>query len=991
MAWSKSGCVAYITPDGYAVNVRTFKRDIDTGKWGLGEDATLDIPPEYQGCELVHVSWNHLGTDLVVTDAIGRLLIFNARFVLDRMVLMKTDASVPESEWSPIVGMHWLAIYPHEHKNTIAWSATASNDTWKFDTSSHTFNDARHPVDGLSALLYVRQCGEVRLRYQQGDSVWHEVSAETALLIHALDTFSHAAFASNGDESILLATYDGHEQLYLYQIRIKWSVPPRPNQQNKNFDKPELSITSLSTESNCSPLAPGEHGNDGSSLSDSRISAQLTHLHFLPKTPDQNDGSVPTVQAIFQTPPNVVSCDQTQPQQLPFSILVRWEVQQTQRNVLHSSLDTVTSKRKSVSSVLPQDAFTLRRLEDLVLHSTVLSFYPLWYSMTLAFIYSDGTIEFRKRRSMEVISPNFSDDNVSSLTQAGFTFAIHEPSVHVALSPNHCIAACMQPDGELKLQYMEYTYGSLASEDDNDKKHAAALAAIVLQSATAGNQYFSSDDIYAVMGPLPPKRRSFLVGLMFKGLNINVDCGMTDDSNNHFLLMRHTFFVKSLSVSHLLGLSGPSTRSLPAKVAWLTLNIKSLTQLVTTMMRVHSSPSGEKTAIRPDFVPQMVGIARWIHSCMVFLLDGLFAVGLKVREMAQADPNFKPAEITAAQLNKIIQELNSPALPILFSGFSRMMMLLWRSPLKWAHQSSHEALSKATHVELRRVYQALNLAMSDMPKDCNYILFHHIIQDIHSAVRKTYERQGIRDSADRNAIERKILLGEIPQELLAAVRYHITDYLWGKNYSNDTENGTTAPSENAPANGTDSQFQNLSDRVQATEIMFTSTTWLGLNDSAVSRAWHRQHIVDVIQKCIIRGPPSPPAPSSMSNWTSANGAAAPQGQHHSRDRSNSTSHMLGAGATPFSGLGIAGLGTSLDGNAAVGRKARDKVRACTRCGACMEDLMPGTSGYTNTQVNWLINMGKHCVCGNGWTFMEVPRSMAVVSASERETEKRTGF
>src|SRR5690242_20857878 len=42
IAWSKNGCVAYITPDGAAVHLKVFSRDTETGKWDLGKDVAME-------------------------------------------------------------------------------------------------------------------------------------------------------------------------------------------------------------------------------------------------------------------------------------------------------------------------------------------------------------------------------------------------------------------------------------------------------------------------------------------------------------------------------------------------------------------------------------------------------------------------------------------------------------------------------------------------------------------------------------------------------------------------------------------------------------------------------------------------------------------------------------------------------------------------------------------------------------------------------------
>lgn len=119
IAWSKNGCVAYITPDGAAVRLKVFSRDIKTGKWGLGKDVPLDIPQGREHFPFVHLSWSHLGNDFVVVDAAGRVLNFSCAMALDRMQYFKAELAHPEAEADGVVGLYWLAIYPYEQKVSL--------------------------------------------------------------------------------------------------------------------------------------------------------------------------------------------------------------------------------------------------------------------------------------------------------------------------------------------------------------------------------------------------------------------------------------------------------------------------------------------------------------------------------------------------------------------------------------------------------------------------------------------------------------------------------------------------------------------------------------------------------------------------------------------------------------------------------------------------------------------------------------------------------
>jgi mediator of RNA polymerase II transcription subunit 16 len=791
-------------------------------------------------------------------------------------------------------------------QNHIAWSTSRDGNKWQWRVKSHVFNDAFHPVDGKASLIYLKRHGELKLRFQQNDSSWQEVSTQFGPLISTKEPFTHAAFASNNDNSLLLAAYDVARRLHLYRVEVAWNVPQEKRTANAGpFDKPGLHVSLLSIEDDCDPISLIDSDLTNGTEQRSAAAAQLTHLNFLPTTPEEGDGTLPTIQAVFCRPPNIIPVDQLQPQEHPYSVIVRWEAHQTQQTQLHPSLDQVTSKKKAVSSIASKNIFKLKRQADFTLHSVVLAIYPLWYNMLLAINYSDGTIEFRKRSTMEVIMPDGNTDTITSLLQAGFAFPHAEPSLHVAFSPSHCIAVCMQQDGTTKLRSMEYQHGSLSSDDD-DPRHSAALAALVLQSSSAANQYYSSDDIFSIVGSLSEKRMTAFIDLLFDGLQVNIDCGIDDMNSQHFVLLgRSPFFVKTLSAMNLLGLKGTMNRSLTSKIAWINLNIKYVTQILTTITRMHVNI--EKTSLRPEVVPQFIGICRWIMHFMAYLIDDLFTIGRAIQDIPSQS-------LTRETLEQKIHALNKPAVLILLSAFPRAMMKLWASPIAWVKKSAETYAGSSgpnqptPTPEVRKLYTPLQSAVNEVPFDWRW--FDTLVNDTHNHVRAAYKRANLTDM-QRNHIERELMLGRIPEILAPIAKRLVTDTL----YNDKSGNGC------------------LADKLDMGRLMFFDTTWLGFNESKRANEWHDTHVVDVCQKMIIRGTGRQEHPTTSST-------------QQMRGRSDSIQ--------------------STNGETVLGKKKKGQLRRCTRCGAYMEDVMQGLPGYTPHHASWLMGVAKHCVCGNSW-------------------------
>jgi mediator of RNA polymerase II transcription subunit 16 len=763
------------------------------------------------------------------------------------------------------------------------------------------FNDASHPVDSKTSLIYLKRHGELKLRFQQNDGSWQEVSAQLGPIASTKEPYTHAAFASNNDNTLLLAAYDVARRIHLYRVEATWNVPPEKRNANAGpFDKPGMQVSLISIEDECHPVSLTSDDLSTGTETRGSVAAQLTHFNFLPSTPEEGDGTTPTIQAIFCCPPNTVFFDPLQPQENLHSVIVRWEIQHTPQNQLHTSLDQVTSKKKSVSSVAAKSVFKLRRLPDFMLHSVVLAMYPLWYNMILAYSYSDGTIEFRKRSTMETMLPDGNNDVLTSLPQAGFAFPHAEPALHVALSPNHCIAVCMQQDGTTKLRSMEFQHG--AFPDDDESRHSACLAALVLQCSSAANQYYSSDDIFAVLGPLNEKCTNEFIDLLFDGLSVNIDCGIDDMSSQHLVLLgRSPFFVKILSAMNLLGLQSTTNRSLTSKIAWIVVNIKYVTQILTTITRMHGAI--EKSSLRPEVVPQFIGICRWIMHFMAYLLDDLFSFGRAIESIPSQS-------LTREVLEQKIHALNKPAVLILLSAFPRSMMKLWAQPIAWVKRSAETYANPTSAAipapEIRRLYTPLHIALNEVPFEWRW--FEMLVTETQNHVRAAYKRANATD-AQRNHYEREIMLGRIPDILVPIAKRLVTDSLW----NDKSPNGC------------------LADKLDTGRLMFFDTTWLGFQESKRAEDWHDAHVVDVCQKMIIRGTGRQWHPSTSS---------AQQGRGRSDSIQSTGGELLG--------------------------KKKSQLRRCTRCGSYMEHVMQGLPGYTTHHASWLVGVAKHCVCGNSW-------------------------
>lgn len=109
IAWSRLGCIAYISRDGLTVNVRYLHCQPSDGKWCLSEDTPLFPVTEAHGSHpLVHICWNESGSELAVVDSSGRVSIYSISIALNSIAGQRQAAFDPDDEINQVVGMMWL-------------------------------------------------------------------------------------------------------------------------------------------------------------------------------------------------------------------------------------------------------------------------------------------------------------------------------------------------------------------------------------------------------------------------------------------------------------------------------------------------------------------------------------------------------------------------------------------------------------------------------------------------------------------------------------------------------------------------------------------------------------------------------------------------------------------------------------------------------------------------------------------------------------------
>ncbi|KAM0322887.1 hypothetical protein ACHAQA_009229 [Verticillium albo-atrum] len=371
VAWSKSGTIASISPDGRSVQVRYLRADPADGSWGLSEPTTVDAITASPSTPIVHLAWAATSSnELAVIDAAGRVAILAFSVSLNRPFLTRKWDADHVDDLHAIAGCFWLPL-ASQHKNYHVFHGPAVKDTttYRYESSFiHAFGPW-HPNTAKSALLCVTTSGLLRLFWSQNNNKLEETTLE-------LDTFS------SSDDLIT------HASLHSDKNHI-WV----PNGQSMN--PTDSSMTQISH----IELLPSQLDNSGQNWVPINILVVRSYL--------------PTPNAPFQ---------ETQ------SVIDRWEVSHEPSSALHPAFEQMGSRRNSSAGANDKDPNRLKRLDPVTIGKVVIGMQTIHFGKVVCIAFSDGSIEYRDRFTMQETYNELSLERVMTLNQIGFTFAEGSPS-----------------------------------------------------------------------------------------------------------------------------------------------------------------------------------------------------------------------------------------------------------------------------------------------------------------------------------------------------------------------------------------------------------------------------------------------------------------------------------------------------------------------------------------------------------------------------------
>ncbi|MCJ1321765.1 mediator complex subunit [Xylographa vitiligo] len=827
------GCIAYISANGKELHLATLQHHKRNGIWNLHLHADPALAEQiiriFKGRELANLSWNPSGLELVVADVYGRLAICTIFIAINRLIVSKVWMNDPENYMNALVGSVWLNV---KKVVPLYRSAERQDGQWNYTVTQQEMKGPYNPwavKTPLSAMVVVSRGGSVRLAYQGQDNQWQDVRCEIDDLSTSNDLLTHAALCPDRGDSLLLTVHTAGKQLRLYRATIDW-------QQSTGKDQiasgPKISFQHLETIDACCPMLDYTTQNQETYILPSS-EAQLSHLELLPQAADprSKESASPTILATFSYLPNQYSVTGVREQS--YTILSRW-VMRNVESTLHTVFGSLTSK-KSNSPVRIKESAALVRLQDVRIDHVAIDLQQILLSSTIAVAYSDGSVDFRDRFTMQNMAIDEEPDKTTSLIQVGFGFQDTDPCLNIALSPNTCVKAFLGHEHQPRMGNVQPVIRDIDIQDNIFTEKTTA--AFVLHNAMAGFNNNNNDDLLLTMQDymthLPndeslaqrnKMERDFLRDL-YRTLSVNLDQSTDPQSDK---LLRYPMLQRCLSLQAALGnRSEKEPRSVISKVAWVMMNLRMIAlTFAFAFAKSGNAPEGSSELSKPEIMHAMIGLARWSMTLTDYIVDQLF----ELNRYIDPDQGF--------QMNVIRERTRttrSPALLLLLTSTARTFLryncrglrglsTLSSTHLDQQHPHSHpSALLPSSHA-LSEIFS--NAYLPPRALESLFLETDSLVKHAYAAAQPTISEQR------QQALEREMLVsGEVPEVLWGVVERVV---------------------------GKGGLLERVGERegVSEGELFFGEFEELGLDEDRRTREWWARRTVDEVRKIVLSERPA---------------------------------------------------------------------------------------------------------------------------------------
>ncbi|KPM43886.1 hypothetical protein AK830_g2704 [Neonectria ditissima] len=655
VAWSRTGTIASITPDGLSVELRCLRRNPENGSWDLSDPTKCHLVSGSATIPIVHLAWAGTSTpDLAVIDSIGRVTIVSFSIALNHPYLQRKWDTDSIDDMHGVMGAYWLGIAPASQQsyNVMYGPANKHGNGYTYESSFVHASGPTHPTPAKSALFTVSSNGTLRMLWSQSNNRIEETTMELESVNSSDDQVTHATFGSE-KKSLILALATTSKQLSLVKIEIQWGAAAQSDKSSAQQAKvlsPSLVEKHLAT---TNWLQGGT-----SDISHNEYMAELSHLEVLPSLIDNTGKNIapPMIVAIRSRAPSEGSYQMAQ------SILDRWEAVEQRQN-LHPAFEQL-GRRNSVSSEVPNGT-QLRKIDPIVINKVVIGFHAINFGKVLVLAFADGSVEYRDRFTFEELYTTEDTTKVMSLRQVGWTFADEGPCQQVAFSPTYCSMIQMGDDGKVRWNRLHRPLDDIG-ESMQDAPYSASVAGLTVSAAPSIFYSNNYDDILAIARPFTTKKRFIQdwVTELIRMLKIQVDYS---EDTHHDSLVRNGSLQSCLSIMNALGFRGEfNPRSFQGKLSMLSLNVRNVVVLITIASNTPLTAREKLSPLdEPEVVETLAGCAKWSLDLLAWLIDCLFEL--------MNDDKFM-ALMTPQRFNEIapyLSNTNNVALHFLLSSSSR--------------------------------------------------------------------------------------------------------------------------------------------------------------------------------------------------------------------------------------------------------------------------------------------------------------------------------
>ncbi|KAI1379569.1 RNA polymerase II mediator complex subunit Sin4 [Hypoxylon crocopeplum] len=625
IAWSKTGTIASISPDGQQLQLRYIRAETKDAAFALSDPTTIAPWPNLPGGPLVHLSWGPANSELAIIDSAGRVLILNFNANLNRPSLSRRWDGDSCDDSQAIVGTYWFqtspVVTPKSPPYTPYYAPAVRNgngNNYNFQMSPIISAGPWHPHPGKSALTCITSTGILKMFWSQNNSKIEETTLELENVSLAHDLVTHAAMCSDKSKTLMIGMATASKQLRVLQVAVHWAIPKPDASQNMPPGAHMLQATLLKRH-------VAETSWFQSRSSDSHLDpsiSKITHIEMLPtilnnSTKEWSHVMVLTVRSLVPEP-NSPYAQESQ------SIIDRWELVPDQHQTLHTAFEQLGTRRNSVGNS-PPNGSKLKKLDSVVVNKIVIGVNQVNFGKILCFSYHDGSVEYRDRFTMTELYREASLDRIYSIFDAGFSQNGGPPCLQTAFSPTSFSIVQICEDSQVKWHSITYTLADI--ESMTEAQVSALVASFTISTAQAASHGANIDDILAVARHFVTKDTFTVewVKTMVQMMKITVD--YTEDAP-HDQLIKNNILQMCLSVINYLGWRGDSQpRRAWGKLSMVALNLRNIVILITLSSNTITLNKSTMTPLdEPEVVNAVAGCVKWSTDLICWLCDSLFCL-----------------------------------------------------------------------------------------------------------------------------------------------------------------------------------------------------------------------------------------------------------------------------------------------------------------------------------------------------------------------------